>query len=108
MVLLIPTFKVTSGVQSTGKIVGMQDSCSPSVVSHPGEGGSRHVHLHHLRLHRHPVRPVRPQPLGALRLVDLAGELLVVAGLESINDETETSVSFQQGFYCDHSVVAKF
>ena len=89
-------------VQSTGKMC-LTGSCSPPVVSHPGERGTRHVHRDHLRLHRGPL-----QPLGALRVVELAGELLVVARLERINDDRETSVSFQQGFYSNQSVVATF
>ena len=77
-------------VQSTGKMC-LRGSCSPPVVSHPGECGARHVHRDQLRLHRGSL-----QPLGAVRLrvVELAGELLVVARLESGNYQSETSDRF--------------
>ena len=86
--------------------VDCRGSCSPPVVSHPGERGTRHVHRDHLSLHGESLQSL--QPLGALGVVELAGELLVVARLEKINYETETSVSFQQGFYSNQSVVATF
>ena len=71
--------------------------CSPPVVRHPGECGARHVHPHHLRLHRGPVGPVLAQPLGALGVVELAGELLVVTRLErTINDISQVFTVISQ------------